>query len=168
MFLRDLQPKLCICDFHFYERVPDDSFEPDFMFFVRNGCVRVEKSMDLMLVIRLAFGDIRYSNNSLEFFGIHIWLILLLEYSVSQYFWRPCLICVSHFVSIMWAIYVMYCSTVSEKSVICRCIAFGANYTHILAWGHFTLVFVTRVVLDKWWNVRILRNLYKFRKWKKN
>ena len=53
---------------------------------------------DLMLVTWLKVGDLRCSNNSFEFLRIHIWLIPLLELAVSQYFWRPCLICVSSFV----------------------------------------------------------------------
>ena len=69
-----------------------------------------------MLVIWLKFGDLRCSNqnrstegcsklkrsvdmtssnNSFEFLRILIWFTPLLEYAVSQYFWRPCLIYVS-------------------------------------------------------------------------
>ena len=40
---------------------------------------RVEKSKDLMFVIRLKFGDLRWSNNSFVFLRIHIWLTPLLE-----------------------------------------------------------------------------------------
>ena len=33
---------------------------------------RIEKSKDMMLVIRLKFGDLRCSYNSFEFFRMHI------------------------------------------------------------------------------------------------
>ena len=46
----------------------------------------------------LKVGDLRCSSNSIEFLRIHIWLIPLLEKTVSHYFWRPCFICVSSFV----------------------------------------------------------------------
>ena len=56
------------------------------------------KNQDLMLHTWLKVGDLRCSNNSLIFLMIHISVIPLLELAVSQYFWRPCLICVSSFV----------------------------------------------------------------------
>ena len=54
-----------------------------------------------MFVIRLTFWDLRLSNSYFVFLRIHIWLIPLLEWAVWLYFWRPCLICVSSFVSRM-------------------------------------------------------------------
>ena len=58
----------------------------------------LEKSKYLIFVTWLKVGDLRYFNNSFEFLRIHIWLIPLIEWAVSQYLWRTCLIFVSSFV----------------------------------------------------------------------
>ena len=52
---------------------PYNSCQPPSKFLVGNGCVKGRKKSKEMLLIRLLkFGDLRRSNNSFEFFRIHI------------------------------------------------------------------------------------------------
>ena len=67
--LRDLKPKLCICDFHFLWMKEFRMIVAILLLSFWWGMVvkRVAKSKDLMLLIKLKFGDLRCSYNSFEF-----------------------------------------------------------------------------------------------------
>ena len=69
MFLRVLIPNIIVFE---NEGISDNTSVSFFECLVRYGCIKRGKSKDLMLVTWLKAGDLRCSNNSLEFLRIHI------------------------------------------------------------------------------------------------
>ena len=131
-----------------------------------------------MLVTWLKVGDLRCSNSSLEFIRIHIWLIPRLEWSVSEYFWRPWLVCVSSFVRVSEWVNWLSNVTINDISVIYvtahRCAGGLKKKLDLRSGSHAIEIFVgffnvpvlapTRAVLWEEW-IEALWNTWMNRQW---